>query len=236
MDRTDARISPLVAESANWDSYVQSLRCINRHFLSSPDYFDTLLEACLGCEATLSRSTSIFRARIMPLARADDTTPLPWDDIGSPPPEMALSGRLNPEGIAYFYTALAADTAIAEVRPWKGARLTVGRFELLQNLRIIDLRTNTTMPKALSSLQWASFMLGRPVHSEDRFGYLGMQYLAEAIKAKGFDGVFYDSALHTTGTNLALFSDQQVGRGSRELREVVGVSYLSVVLQAALVG
>jgi len=230
MDDNDEDLAALVGEALRWEGYVDGLRRRNRHFLSDSAYFDEILDACTKQARLLVAGTSVFRARIMPLSNETDTAPLEWEAVGAPPPERALAGRLNPEGVPYFYTALAADTAVAEVRPWTRARLTVATFQLVGDFNVVDLRMESTENRPLSSIRRVSFMFGRPVHGEDRFGYLGMQYLAEAIKVRGLDGIMYDSALHSAGVNVAFFNQVGFRSISREVRDVVGVSYTSTVL------
>jgi len=56
-------------------------------------------------------------------------------EIGPPPPARAMAGRMNARGIAVFYGALDAATAVAEVRPPSGSKVLVGRFEILRTSR-----------------------------------------------------------------------------------------------------
>ena len=58
--------------------------------------------------------------------REDERIPFPPHEMGTPPHPLAISGRINPEGIPYLYCADKLDTAGAELRPWKGAYLTIG--------------------------------------------------------------------------------------------------------------
>jgi RES domain len=55
-----------------------------------------------------------------------------------PRPNQACEGRVNPKGIPCLYGATSSDTAVAEVRPWKGELVSVGRFSLRRNVKIIE--------------------------------------------------------------------------------------------------
>jgi len=47
-------------------------------------------------------------------------------------------GRVNPRGIAYLYLATDRKTAISEVRPWKGALVSVASFKMVKDARLVD--------------------------------------------------------------------------------------------------
>ena len=48
------------------------------------------------------------------------------------------NGRANPVGIPYWYGATDPETAVAEVRPWKGAILTVAMLQATRDLHFVD--------------------------------------------------------------------------------------------------
>ena len=52
---------------------------------------------------------------------------------------QAREGRANSAGIPVLYLASELDTAIAEVRPWIGSRISVARFRVLRDLKTIDM-------------------------------------------------------------------------------------------------
>lgn len=83
----------------------------------------------------------LYRARVF--AGEDDKLKLaleaPWQHLGSPPVEAARAGRMNARGIAVFYGARDAETALSEVRPPVGSKVALARFDILRPLRILDL-------------------------------------------------------------------------------------------------
>lgn len=109
---------------------------------------------------------------------------------------MASAGRLNPEGIPYLYLASDPATAVAEIRPWVRARVSVGWFRTIHDLHVVDLR-----PEAVQDLEpddpavWASFMLRFPAHRSDPLAYVATQFLAEKLKSEGLDGPVYSTAV-----------------------------------------
>jgi hypothetical protein len=55
-----------------------------------------------------------------------------------PRPNQASEGRVNPKGIPCLYGATSPNTAVAEVRPWKGELVSVGKFTLCRSVEIIE--------------------------------------------------------------------------------------------------
>jgi len=133
--------------------------------------------------------------------------------------DSAAEGRANPKGIPCLYLAEDVKTAMSEVRPWIGASITLGRFEITRNINIIDLtlRTPVTLRDAskgkniklqeLESKNWEEIdaAFARPVSPTDsKADYVPTQIIAELFKVNGYDGIRYASSLGR-GHNLALF-------------------------------
>ena len=156
-----------------------------------------------------------YRARIQ---QSDD--PFPLDQMGCPPKHLASHGRANPAGIPYLYLASERPTAIAEVRPHTGDKVTIARFIVPTGLKIVDLRhpRKTVSPFILPDENEVATLRGdieflerlgqeltRPVLQKSAaFDYIPSQYLCEFAKKCGFDGVMYKSAVEG-GINVALF-------------------------------
>jgi RES domain-containing protein len=177
-----------------------------------PDLVSFALED-LGIEYTTSER--LFRAR---LHRAPgQATRFEKDDLRAPPPTKTPAGRANARGRPVLYMAATMDTAIAEVRPWKGAAVAVAEMEVVSNARVLDI---TAVPQVSSpfqgNLKWTfegralferfAEELARPVSpaDEDR-DYLPSQHICDAIRRAGYDGILYPSAMHRDGKNVVLF-------------------------------
>jgi len=212
-------------EALAWDEFERVLRGENRHAPLDREYFRTLITECLACTYELASGTRLFRARINPPARGGE--PLALAEMGAPPATSATSQRLNPEGIPYFYAALDEKTAIAEVRPWTGAWVTVAQFKTRYSLPIVDLTAQHSTPSPRA--QFVGFIIGYPVHRDDRLAYVGSQSLAEHLKAAGRAGIQYRSSLRGNGTNIALFSqDHVLAAGTPVPHKVLSVSYETI--------
>jgi RES domain-containing protein len=135
--------------------------------------------------------------------------------------DRAREGRANPKGIPYLYLSNDKDTALAEVRPWLQSLVSLAQFRTLRELVIVDCSTDQRPKRRLSTAE--PFVIVRPEewdmavwydvgHSfstpiavdDDVASYAATQILAEFFRAKGFDGVVYESAFGK-GHNLALF-------------------------------
>jgi hypothetical protein len=60
----------------------------------------------------------------------------------APPPNVVKQGRANPIGIPYLYLAKDELTAIAEVRAWVGAKVSVAPIVTTEVLEIMDYEFN----------------------------------------------------------------------------------------------
>lgn len=190
---------------------------------------------------TLNSGDVFYRARINAIDKSD---PYGDKEMGAPPRGLATSGRINPDGISYLYLAKSIDTAIAEVRPWVGATISLAKFALKRNIRIVslnpkkisnlkDYEIEDVVGDLLNSVAISKYYFATPAHSADRLAYLPSQYLAELFKSKGADGIEYDSVLNPDGENLALFDTSAAECVGVELHIVNEVNYSSSLVEAA---
>lgn len=130
--------------------------------------------------------------------------------------DRAKEGRANPKGIPVLYGASHLETAVAEVRPWVGANVSVGLFELVRSLRIVNF-TEGVSPRVFSFDEpdpaqreknvWADIddAFAEPVEqTDDTASYVPTQIIAETLRHADYDGVAYRSSVGI-GHNIALF-------------------------------
>ena len=182
-------------------------------------------------------------------------TPLPPEQMGAPPKQLATEGRLNPFGIPYLYLTTDTDTAVAELRPWIGSDVTVGLFNILKDLKaidttkdksnlLIDLRfvvkdgkftdikhrsPDSYTAKEKETQVWGdiSSSFSIPVSPNDiKARYLPTQYLSEVLKVAGYDGVIYKSSLNSKGKNIVLFDPTTAECTACRMFDVKGVKYV----------
>jgi len=139
------------------------------------------------------------------------------------------------------------ETAIAEVRPWRGAPVAVARLELTGKVRILNLtdvgaigspffRENIGWIVQAHGLLWRlQEDLKRPVtpHDADR-QYLPTQYACDLIRNAGFDGVAFSSAMGT-GSNVVLFNPSASRVVDVRYLRIVGVGYTAAAEDAEVI-
>lgn len=136
----------------------------------------------------------------------------PIRQLGAPRPSMASAGRMNPAGIAVFYGSLDSTTCVAELRVPVGGTAIVGKFEIIRELRLLDLtrlnemRTKVSYfhPEFFKLYSYSKFISG--FHDEIRkvvlpgnqiLEYLPTQVVAEYLwtrKKNSVDGVIFGSS------------------------------------------
>jgi hypothetical protein len=206
-----------------WENFKEELKHTNRFFPQLKDTvfgekFDVVLRYR---QLILTEGFPMYRARL---------GEQPKEKMLNPPPDIAKQGRANPHGISYLYCAVDEETCIAEIRPWKGAKVTVAEIRVKRDLKLVNLRWESICPflidspdKALeidSLLKRFSYELSKPVDpNKSEIEYLPTQYITELIKSKGYDGICFQSSLGS-GFNFVLFDEKNV--------EVVDVKYFVI--------
>ena len=163
---------------------------------------------CERFSSIIPADTILYRARINKINfenKEHEKIPFPPSEMGPPPQLLAISGRINPEGIPYLYCAGELDTAGAELRPWKGAYLTIGEVKIRQDITIADLTLECNDDNwsfffddfaEMFSIQWPP---------ELKLNYLVTQYFSEHFKSARFRGIRYKSEFNEGGNNYSLF-------------------------------
>ncbi len=133
-----------------------------------------------------------------------------------PRADRATEGRVNAKGIPCLHLATEPNTAMAEVRPWIGSLVSVAAFEVVRDLTVVDCSSDSTRllffekepsPEKREERVWSDInrAFSEPVtRTDDVADYSPTQVLGEAFKARGFDGIVYESKLGK-GKNVALF-------------------------------
>lgn len=187
-------------------------------------FFDKDTDQWLPVVNELRVGTNVLRARVV---RSDSElrafVETPSRELGAPPPEQALPGRMNAAGIAVFYGALDSETCLAEMRPALGGRVLVGEFRTTRVLRVLDFRRLEAARLAELSyfdskyaerreralfLRRLHGLISRPVAPGREDEYLITQTLTEYlahVHQPTFDGVIFQSVQRQGGANMVLF-------------------------------
>ena len=221
----------------SWNFFCQEIRYRARFFSQSAeevlgqlfDDVDSLRtfdgKSVIRNAGPASDNSEIFRARV---SQTQDTLDRilknPVLELGAPPSKSSKNGRMNAAGISVFYGAADTDTCIAEVRPPIGSHVVIGRFQIVRDIRLLDLDIMSQVypkgsyfdPKYGGRKGHAAFLrklvgeLIRPVMpDEETFEYLPTQivaeYLAEKTKPR-IDGIIFKSSqVEAEGQNIILF-------------------------------
>jgi hypothetical protein len=238
----------MVVSFKSWRSYHDFQRAVHtkqRYILDdeSKNFLNSIIKTCKGRETEVKAGSILWRAQNghdwKPYYQEDPDTreDIHVDDIPSPfsiermkpLTGSALEGRANPKGIPCLYVATDKKTAMSEVRPWLGAIISIGQFEIINDLKVLDFSVEhgskhnlglyfrkPTNKETLNAV-WRDIdnAFSEPTRASDsKSDYAPTQIISEFIKSKGYDGIAYKSSL-AEGHNLALFnleSAKVVGR------------------------
>jgi len=214
----------------SWQSYNQFQQTVirkNRYIYDSDvkDFLQILLETSKSRIEEVKEGTLLWRAQLghdwKPYYEEDeriDDFPCAFrPERMKPLQNLASEGRVNPKGIPYLYLSTNMNTTMAEVRPWIGSYISLARFKLLKNVRLINCTSEEkgTMiylieptPEKREIAVWEDIdeAFSIPVSSnETTTNYIPTQIIAEFFKNNGFDGIAYRSSLGK-GHNIALFN------------------------------
>ncbi|ETT85586.1 hypothetical protein C174_01849 [Bacillus mycoides FSL H7-687] len=209
-----------------WTDFADSLKHKNRFFpqnSSSPRKNDDLLDYLeilfKSISTTVGENQEFYRARIGLYTKNTE--------LEAPPEDKILkSGRANPVGIRVLYSAIDKETAIAEVRPWASAKVTIASVMPKEQLKLVDLskvsdRLDNLLQSpfsvdnivdeftALNVLLHLDKALSEPVSPDtSELEYIPSQYLTEFIKFLGYDGIIFRSSLGP-GENYVFFEQEK---------------------------
>jgi copper chaperone CopZ len=223
-----------------WINLNNQLKYNNRFFLGSQ--FETLFsEALNSITLNLRQDYVLYSSRLE--GHMDQIgnviSPFTPQEMGAPPIFRSRSGRLNAKGITCLYAASDVETAVAELRPWKNASVTVARIITNRELRLVNFaglsrnisqidisQFNLTSLLNFYSAYVCGYELSKPVTSSElnEIEYVPTQVISDFIKYKGYDGIAYRSSLGP-GDNVALFNEQDARIIDTSLHAVKSVTY-----------
>ena len=224
-----------------WDSFSDYLKNERRFTIEREElqHFTGFLPQLLSSiEVKVKQGEEYYRAR---LGQGEKTKPFPNEKMGAPPSEKTLTGgRANPPGIPFLYLSDDANTAIAEVRPWKGATVSVAKFIITKEINLIDLTQSfyikdqfaygEDLPFAIEDNRILGRLgreLSKPVNPDKiSIEYIPTQYVTEIIRNLKYDGMIYPSALGK-GKNIVLFTENAVHCENVKLYQVDSVDFTS---------
>ena len=163
------------------------------------------------------------------------------EKCSAPPAASASEGRLNPKNVSYLYTAQDCDTALYEVKPILGQKISLATLETNKDLKVLNLAENTYSELATknffgffdyteevpSIIQVVAEQFEKPNHYGDE-EYLPTQYIAEYAKeVLKLDGIKFKSSLHKGGINIVLFDTDSCNMISSKIYSVDNIEIIS---------
>ena len=179
-----------------------------------------------GLLATVPKGSRFFRAR----EHKENIICTTACDLGPPPRDSTSSNRMSPAGIVMFYGAGDAETAIGEaVGSIADGIITVGAFDTLQDLIVLDLCNMPSFPSLFDCSRrhfrgvhrfLRDFVadLSRPIDRDGRehSDYVPTQIVTEyfrhqfrTVDGKHIQGILYPSSKREDGRCCVLFCSQE---------------------------
>lgn len=203
--------------SNSWDDFVRVVKNHNR-FHSNQIELKVLNRYCSFIRKVYKKGSFFFRGRIS----SEDGFPV--DQMGAPPSDKVTAGRANSAGISCLYLASDLDTTIHEVRAGIFDYVSIGKFELTQDIVVVDLKAIDNISPFIEGfdklehainkkhLKRINMEIGRALRRSDSvLDYIPTQYITDFIKSivheeePEYAGVEYNSTISLTGQNLAIF-------------------------------
>ena len=219
--------------SEDWDAFCEEVRLDP----TAPFPFNDYIYDELGRRRVMvPLGSTFYRARLGCVEKDGVSVPYRGADIGAPS-ATASSGRAHRAPERVLYVADQEATCVAEVRPARGMNVSICTMTPTRDVTIVDLFRPATWldpffieePHYHMDMEALLFILGQemaiPLRRDDDEGhYLPCQLLADFIRAGGYDGIRYPSALRPRGTNVVFFDPEAFAIGASKLARIRSVS------------
>lgn len=226
----------------SWEDFVESLKCKNRYHTKYIN-LDLLERFCTYIRKPYKKGTIFYRCRIS----SEDGIDI--GEMSAPPTEKTADGRANAKGIRCLYLGNTAETTIYEVRAGAYDYITVGHFELKEDIIVVDLkRINQISPfiDELDCLEHAinkdhlnkiNEEMGKVMRKSDGpLDYVPTQYISDFVKSiqhegkNEYAGIEYKSVMHNEGYNLAIFDPEIFSCIQTEVYKIDTIDYRKHIL------
>ncbi|MBK8102727.1 MAG: RES family NAD+ phosphorylase [Cellvibrionales bacterium] len=208
------------------------------NYFNLEDGIKNILEKYRDTASTpIINNTFLYRARVgykekkRSIALGFETefhyVPYKNSEISSPPPNLAMSGRVNRAGVSFLYCATDKYTAVAEVRPHPGDRVSLAKLCIKEDVQVYDLSDTKLLyffesDEALDNykpLNTLGVLMNKTIPPAERSHYSITQLISDCIRQIGFDGIMFNSTVGA-GKNIVLF-DRAVIEQVHDAAEVV---------------
>lgn len=201
----------------SWRDFVNAVKKQNR-FHTNYINLEILERYCSYIRKPYKKGTVFCRGRISP------PTGLTIDEMGAPPHEKATAGRANAPGIRCLYLGNDVETTIHEVRAGAFDYISIGKFELQEDIIVVDLKSIDKISPFIDNLDCKEHAInkehlnkinaemGKTLRRSDSIlDYIPTQYISDFIKSiyhngqAEYSGLEYNSTINADGYNLAIY-------------------------------
>lgn len=222
-----------------WGDFVEGIKRKNR-FHGNYINMDRLFVFLRCAVKARHKGEVLYRARVCP-----DEKGYRCVEMGPPPDTKAKGGRVNPTGISILYLSDSEETTLYEIRAGVYDFVTVGRFELLRDIEVINLAKIdrispfiginygfdfTQYAINIEHLKMIAREIAKPLRNDNVLDYLPTQYISDYIRSKGYDGIEYISTMSKNGTNLAVFDPSLFKCTDTRVYDIQSISYSYIPL------
>lgn len=167
-------------------------------------------------ERRILSGTHLYRCRIINDEKDIGNKP-PFYGYGKeesfvPPINLSRDMRANYRYIPYLYCANHPYTALVEVRPRLGAKVSVATVQVNEELTLLDFTLKSTSKKItnpkINLFSDLSMLYSKPVSADDNLlDYIPTQFVAEYAKKLGYDGIAFRSSLTPELDDYGIYSE-----------------------------
>ena len=208
---------------SQWQTFCENVKHKARYFNHKDFSVTSFLEKSKKLLVVLefSKAFTMYRARkINSLEEEIRIKSNPSCELGKVPIKFTQNNRFSPIGISYGYFALDETTAIKEIRATKDDKVVIGKFNITDELKLIDFRFQSMKSKVnifktdldISLYCQQQFIkeflqdISKPIIDSNQYlEYVPTQIMAEYIWHLGYDGFLFDSSQNKDGINLVIF-------------------------------
>lgn len=212
-----------ILKTEKWDDFVESIKHKNR-FHTDLINKELLKKYCLNISKEIPLGKHRFyRGRI-----STNREGFPPSEMGAPDKGKASEGRANSAGISRLYLTDNRTTTFHEIRAAEYDYVSIGTFKQQKPIRVVDLkRIHKISPfgedvdcTALAINREHLLKINQEMSRTMRKGdspldYLPTQYICDFVMSITdqhgqaiFDGIEYQSAMYSKGSNLAIFNPE----------------------------
>lgn len=241
----DYLLNNSILHAEKWDDFVESIKHKNRFHTDLIDK-KLLRKYCLD----ISKKIPISKQRFYRGRVAKNEDGFPPSEMGAPPKEYASNGRANSDGISRLYLTNDRETTLHEIRAAEYDYVSIGTFKQLKELTVVDLKQIhkispfgidvdcTALAINREHLLKINQEMSRPMRRGDSpLDYLPTQYICDFIMSiknedgtPMFDGIEYQSAMHSRGSNLAIFNPENFKCTYSRTYEVKKLHYIKELI------